>query len=66
MAHDQIDPLLNVKETASALGCSVATVWRKVSERTLPQPVKMGGMTRWPASEIRALIEDAKASRVAA
>ena len=60
------DRLLSVKETARALGCSVATVWRRVADGTIAQPVKIGGITRWPESEISALIEDAKAQREAA
>lgn len=58
--------LLTVKETASALGCSVATVWRRVADGTLNQPVKLGGTTRWPQSEIEELIDRAKAARAAA
>lgn len=60
------DRLLSVKDTARALGCSVATVWRRVADGTISKPVKIGGMTRWPESEITALIESAKAEREAA
>jgi predicted DNA-binding transcriptional regulator AlpA len=60
------DCLLNVKETAHALGCSVATVWRKAADGTLPKPVKIGGMTRWSQLELGACIEKAKAIRAAA
>ena len=55
-----------MKDTAAALGCSVATVWRRVADGTIGQPVKIGGMTRWPQSEITKVIEDAKAQREAA
>jgi len=57
------DRLLSVRDTARALGCSVATVWRRTADHTLPQPIKIGGTTRWPESEIITLIEDAKAQR---
>lgn len=60
------DRLLSVKETAQTLGCSVATVWRRVADGTISKPVKIGGMTRWPESEITALIESVKAEREAA
>lgn len=61
-----LDQLLNVKETARHLGCSVATVWRRVADGTLPKPIKIGGMTRWSMSEIAKAIEEAKAQREAA
>lgn len=66
MAPDAGDRLVSVKDTASLLGCSVATVWRKKDETGFPQPIKIGGMTRWSETEFLNFIEDAKASRKAA
>ncbi|WP_300546569.1 helix-turn-helix domain-containing protein [Roseovarius sp.] len=66
MYSSKTDRLLSVKETARSLGCSVATVWRHAADGTISKPVKIGGMTRWPESEITALIESAKAEREAA
>ena len=66
MAYAAQERLLTVRETASLLGCSVATVWRKASGAELPKPIRIGGMTRWSQGEIVAFIEDAKASREAA
>lgn len=60
------DRLVTVKDTAATLGCSVATVWRKTANNSIPQPVKIGGMTRWSEAELVSFIEDAKAQRVAA
>jgi len=60
------DRLVSVRDTAAAYGCSVATIWRRVADGTIPQPVKIGGMTRWSAAEIATHIEDAKACREAA
>lgn len=57
------DPLLTVQEGAKELGCSVPTFWRRVANGTLPKAVKLGGMSRWPRSEILAVIERAKAQR---
>ena len=57
------DRLVSVKDTAALYGCSVATVWRRVADGTIPQPVKIGGMTRWSLSELYAAIEAAKADR---
>ena len=58
-----IDPLLTVRECAVFLQISVPTFWRRVADGTIPKPVKLGGLSRWPQSEIIAVIEDAKARR---
>lgn len=60
---EHIDPLLTVNEGAAALQMSVTTFWRRVADGTVPQPLKIGGMSRWPRSEIAAVIENAKAVR---
>jgi len=57
------DPLLTVREGAKELGCSVPTFWRWVANGTLPKAVKLGGMSRWPRSEVLGVIENAKAKR---
>ena len=57
------DPLLTAREGARELGCSIPTWWRWVSNGTLPKAVKLGGMSRWPRSEVLAVIENAKAKR---
>ena len=66
MIKNNSDRLVSVRDTAAALGCSVATVWRGVANGTLPQPIRIGGMTRWSAAEIEDFISAAKASREAA
>ena len=60
-----VDPLLTVRESARILQISVPTFWRRVSDGTVPKPVKLGGLSRWPESEILAVIEQAKARRSA-
>ncbi|MCA1492756.1 AlpA family transcriptional regulator [Ensifer sp. NBAIM29] len=60
------DPLLRDKEVAEILSMSVPTVWRRVADGTIPRPIKLGAMSRWPRSEILAVIETAKAQRGAA
>ena len=60
------DPLLTAREGAAELQISVPTFWRWVSNETLPKAVKLGGMSRWPRSELLAVIERAKAKRDAA
>ena len=44
-------------------GCSPSTIWRRVADRTLPKPTKIGGMTMWDESEVDAAIEAALAAR---
>ena len=57
------DPLLTAREGAKELRISVPTFWRWVANGTLPKAVKLGGMSRWPLSELLAVIERAKAQR---
>jgi len=61
-----VDPLLTVKEAASVLGVSRVTFWRRVKDGTIPQAIAIGGLRRWPRSEILNVIERAKAQRGAA
>ena len=60
------DPLLTVRESAACLQISVPTFWRRVADSTIPKPIKLGGLSRWPKSEILAVIETAKAARTSA
>ena len=57
------DSLLTAREGAALIQVSVPTFWRWVSKRILPKPVKLGGMSRWPQSELLAVVERAKADR---
>lgn len=61
----EYDPLIRDGAAAGMLGCSKATFWRRVADGTIPPPVKIGGMSRWPQSEIQAVIDAAKAQRAA-
>ena len=63
MVATVIEPLIRDAEAAQILCCSKATFWRRVADGTIPRPVKIGGMSRWPRSEILAVIEKAKAQR---
>lgn len=60
------DPLLTAREGAAELQISEPTYWRWVKQGILPKAVKLGGMSRWPRSEILAVIERAKAQRAIA
>ena len=66
MTDSPSDRLISVRETAEMFGCSVATIWRRVSDGSLPQPLRLGGITRWSQAELVELIESAKAERKAA
>ena len=57
------DPLLTAREGAKVLQVSVPTFWRRVADGTVPQPVKIGALSRWPASEITQVIQIAKDRR---
>ncbi|WP_347917111.1 AlpA family transcriptional regulator [Paracoccus marcusii] len=59
----QVDPLLKDREAAPLLSISVPTFWRRVADGTVPKPLKLGNLSRWPQSEILEVIERAKAAR---
>ena len=53
-------PVLLSDNTASALlGISRATFWRRVKDGTFPQPIRIGGITRWKRSELLDAIDRA-------
>ena len=58
-----VDPLLSARESAPLLGMSLPTFHRRVADGTVPRPIKLGALSRWPKSEIVAVIEAAKAVR---
>lgn len=58
-----VDPLLRDREAAQILGMAVPTFWRRVADGTVPKPIKLGHLSRWPKSEILEVIERAKAAR---
>ena len=60
------NPLIRDSEGARLLGCSKATFWRRVADRTIPRPIKIGGMSRWKLSDLQAVIAKAEAQREAA
>lgn len=39
--------LLSDNSAATLLGISRATFWRRVKDGTFPQPIRIGGVTRW-------------------
>lgn len=65
MTSETQDMLIRDGDAAEMLGCSKATFWRRVADGTIKRPVKIGGMSRWPRSEIEAVIQEAKSRREA-
>ncbi|MBX5008767.1 helix-turn-helix domain-containing protein [Rhizobium lentis] len=60
------EKLLTDKEVAELLGgVSRATVWGNVKKGIIPKPIKLGGITRFPLSDIIGVIETAKQQRAA-
>lgn len=60
------DRLLTDNEVASLLGFRCrATVWNHVKKGLIPRPLKLGGITRFPLSDILGVIEAAKQQRAA-
>ncbi len=57
--------LLGVREVATYLGLSTASVWRHVKRKNLPAPIRIGGSTRWNRSDLESFLE-AKTQRDAA
>ena len=55
--------LISDVEAAKLLGCSRTTIWRRVADGTLKQPVKLGGLSRFVLAEINAIVESAMAAR---
>lgn len=55
--------LISDKGGARMIGCSPATWWPRVGDGSLPQPIKIGGLTRWRRDEILSAIEAASAKR---
>jgi predicted DNA-binding transcriptional regulator AlpA len=62
-AQNSPDRLLTSKDVCEWLGRSHASLYRDIAGGQIPPPLKIGHSSRWPTSEIRALIEKAKAAR---
>jgi len=58
-----MEKLVGVKEVAARFGVSVRGVWRLVADGKLPQPVKIGNLTKWCESELDAVFEKLKRQR---
>ena len=63
LKQDSPRVLASDKTVAKMIDGSRATVWRRVKDHTLPQPIKIGGLTRWVVSEVQEAIEKRIAMR---
>lgn len=63
---EQFDPLLTDKEGCAILGIARPTWHKWVQRGLIPKPVKLGHLSRWPRSEVIAVIKRAKAARTIA
>ena len=50
--------LIDVGQLARLLGVSTRTLWRHVSAGKAPQPVRLGGCTRWRRDDIDRWVAD--------
>jgi len=57
---DGLDPLLKATEVTTFLRISVASLYRRMADGTLPKPIKLGGASRWSQRDIIAAVEAAK------
>lgn len=45
--------LIKADELAALLGVSTRTLWRMLSNQRIPQPVRLGGCTRWRLDQVQ-------------
>lgn len=60
-----VERLLTDQEVADIFQVHRGTIWRRVKDGTLPKPIRIGSITRFPQSEIVAALEAAKRKRAA-
>lgn len=47
------EQLLTIGEVARWMSCSIATIYRRISNGSCPEPIRTGGSVRWERSKIR-------------
>lgn len=48
--------MITIDELATILGMSKRTVWRLLAAEEIPEPIRLGGSTRWPLAEVESWI----------
>lgn len=46
----------SAKELALVIGCSERTIWSLLKQGKLPEPVRIGGLVKWPKASIDKLL----------
>lgn len=54
---DRLPQMITVNELATTLGMSKRTIWRLLASGRIPEPVRVGGGTRWRLDVIRNWID---------
>lgn len=55
-----IDPLLKAREVADMLRISIPSLYRRISDGTIPPPIKLGHLARWSQADVLAALAKAK------
>lgn len=54
--------LVTASDAAIILSIGKSTFWREVGKGTMPQPVRIGGLTRWRVADLQAFVANAQAT----
>ncbi|MCW5284897.1 helix-turn-helix transcriptional regulator [Verminephrobacter eiseniae] len=49
--------LIPAAEAAALLSMGKSTFWREVARGTLPEPIKIGGLTRWRVEDLKKFVQ---------
>lgn len=55
-----VDPLLKAREVAEMLSISVPSLYRRMADGTIPQPIKLGQLSRWARADILHAVDVAR------
>ena len=50
--------LISAEQLAAMMNVSTRTLWRLLSAGKLPEPVRLGGLTRWRLDRVRQWIDE--------
>ena len=54
-----LEPLLSIREVATQLRVCVRSIYRRIDEGNLPQPIKIGSRSLIPLSAVESYLEKA-------
>jgi predicted DNA-binding transcriptional regulator AlpA len=58
MNQKTLDPvLISADDLAALMQISTRTLWRLLSAKQVPKPIRLGGSTRWRLDQVRKWIE---------